>query len=204
MRRDNGRGLKEFSRLFLQLFLDLRCLYYGFLEKAWRGWKSLCSREMEPGSESSQHQKRKTVTHGLEDQKRVSDKRWKHFLLKLLKEMQVAEELHIMLLSLALAARYAQPAVDLFSWLYVLENVSLSLQASSTKSWGKGKLSYEWKKGKTSRILAVCGSKRHRVQMKCTDSYWVWAGYWFIGSFGVFFPVDVISGVVRKMLFLVL
>lgn len=68
---------------------------------------------MEPGSESSQHQKRKTVTHGLEDQKRVSDKRWKHFLLKLLKEMQVAEELHIMLLSLALAARYAQPAVDL-------------------------------------------------------------------------------------------
>lgn len=70
---------------------------------------------MEPGSESSQHQKRKTVTHGLEDQKRVSDKRWKHFLLKLLKEMQVAEELHIMLLSLALAARYAQPAVDLFS-----------------------------------------------------------------------------------------
>lgn len=30
--------------------------------------------EMEPGSESSQHQKRKPVTHGLEDQKRVSDK----------------------------------------------------------------------------------------------------------------------------------
>lgn len=37
-------------------------------------WKSLCSREMESGSESNQHQKRKTVTHGLEDQKRVSDK----------------------------------------------------------------------------------------------------------------------------------
>lgn len=29
---------------------------------------------MESGSESSQHQKRKPVTHGLEDQKRVSDK----------------------------------------------------------------------------------------------------------------------------------
>lgn len=136
MRRDNGRDLKEFSRLFLQLFLDFRCLYYGFLEKAWRGWKSLCSREMEPGSESSQHQKRKTVTHGLEDQKRVSDKRWKHFLLKLLKEMQVAEELRIMLLSLALAARYAQPAVDLFSWLYVLKNVCLSFQASPN-IWSK-------------------------------------------------------------------
>lgn len=48
--------------------------------------------------------------------------------------MQVAEELHIMLLSLALAARYAQPAVDLFSWLYVLENVCL--QASSNV-WSK-------------------------------------------------------------------
>lgn len=35
----------------------------------------MCSWEMEPGSESSQHQKRKPVTHGLEDQKRVSDKR---------------------------------------------------------------------------------------------------------------------------------
>lgn len=49
----------------------------------------MCSWEMEPGSESSQHQKRKPVTHGLEDQKRVSDKRP---LLKLLDEMQVAED----------------------------------------------------------------------------------------------------------------
>lgn len=62
---------------------------------------------MEPGSESSQHQKRKPVTHGLEDQKRVSDKRRKHFLLKLLSEIQEAEELLITLLSIAVAARQA-------------------------------------------------------------------------------------------------
>lgn len=64
----------------------------------------MCSWEMEPGSESSQHQKRKPVTHGLEDQKRVSDKRP---LLKLLDEMQVAEELLITLLSAAVAAHCA-------------------------------------------------------------------------------------------------
>lgn len=58
---------------------------------------------MEPGSESSQHQKRKPVTHGLEDQKRVSDKRQKHFVLKLLNEIQMAEELLITLLSVATA-----------------------------------------------------------------------------------------------------
>lgn len=89
---------------------------------------------MEPGSESSQHQKRKTVTHGLEDQKRVSDKRWEHFQLKLLKEMQVAEELHIMLLSLALAACYAQPAVDL---LIICFRKCLSLSQASSNVWSK-------------------------------------------------------------------
>lgn len=62
---------------------------------------------MEPGSESSQHHKRKPVTHGLEDQKRVSDKRRKYFLLKLLNEIEVAEELLITLLSIVVAARYA-------------------------------------------------------------------------------------------------
>ncbi|XP_066043603.1 neuron navigator 2 isoform X3 [Chamaea fasciata] len=48
---------------------------------------------MEPGSESSQHQKRKTVTHGLEDQKRIYTDWANHYLAKsghkrLIKDLQ--------------------------------------------------------------------------------------------------------------------
>lgn len=37
------------------------------------------------------------------------------------------------------------------------------------KSWGKGKLWYGWKKGKISRILAVCWWR----YIQCNELYWV-------------------------------
>lgn len=127
---------------------------------------------MEPGSESSQHQKRKPVTHGLEDQKRVSDKGGSVFCGNCCTKSKWQKS-SLQPLPAAVAAGCTEPAVGLWPCLCVFKRVRLPLQA-----WSNVR-SKELREGKNLRVLGSCWRRDWQCERSMLTC-WVQSGCWFI------------------------